>query len=515
MPETTATQQLDGTATEVLPRFTYAFARDKGLIVLARDKAGYIVGEKAVGEQTEEGVWARLEARRFLGQPVRLEKLPDDIFERRLSEIYSVEGISTDDLGATGDEDLSSLAEGLPKTADLLDSEDDAPVIRLINALIAEAVKTKASDIHIEPYEKEVSVRLRIDGVLREVLNLPARMTPVLTSRVKVMARLDIAEKRIPQDGRISISLGTRAVDVRISTLPSRFGERVVMRLLDKEQAKLDLDTLGMSSALLERFKSILQRPNGIILVTGPTGSGKTTTLYGGLSLLNDPSRNILTVEDPVEYALDGVGQTQVNTKVGMTFAAGLRAILRQDPDIVMVGEIRDVETAQIAVQASLTGHLVLSTVHTNSAVGAMTRLRDMGVEAFLLSSTLAGVMAQRLLRQLCPACKVPYNADAAQLQLLGAKPGEAITLYKPTGCGRCNHTGYEGRVGVYELVVADETLKKMIHQDASEQELSAHAFRNAETLLENGFAHARNGVTSIEEVLRVLQKDRTEDASS
>ena len=501
--------------TAVLPRFSYAFARDKGLLVLERNENGVTVGCREDLAQSPENLWARIEARRFVGAPIALELLPADVFERRLSEIYSVDGISTDDLGSADDEDLTSLAEGLPKTADLLESEDDAPVIRLINALIAEAVKTKASDIHIEPYEKEVSVRLRIDGVLREILNLPSRMTPVLTSRVKVMARLDIAEKRVPQDGRISLAMGGKTVDVRISTLPSRFGERVVMRLLDKEQAQLDLDTLGMSPDVLERFKKLLYKPNGVILVTGPTGSGKTTTLYGGLTLLNDPGRNILTVEDPVEYALDGISQTQVNSKVGMTFAAGLRAILRQDPEIIMVGEIRDVETAQIAVQSSLTGHLVLSTVHTNSAVGAVTRLRDMGVESFLLSSTLAGVMAQRLVRRLCPACKESHPASTVEKQLLQAPASEELTIYRPVGCGRCNQTGFEGRIGIYELVVVDDGLKKLIHDDAGEQALSAYAFRNSQTLAENGFAHVRHGETAIEEVLRVVQQEAADEEAS
>jgi len=507
-----ATEEQPAETVPALPRFSYAFAKERGLVVFGAEEGVAVIGRHRK-QGAENDPWALIEARRFLGMPLRVEDVPAAVFERRLSEIYSVEGISSEEFQGGGEDDLTSLAEGLPKTADLLESEDDAPVIRLINALIAEAVKTKASDIHIEPYEKEVSVRLRIDGVLREVLNLPARMTPVLTSRVKVMARLDIAEKRVPQDGRISLAMGGKTVDVRISTLPSRFGERVVMRLLDKEQAQLDLDMLGMGEKTLARFKQLLKRPNGVILVTGPTGSGKTTTLYGGLALLNDPSRNILTVEDPVEYALDGIGQTQVNSKVGMTFAAGLRAILRQDPDVVMVGEIRDVETAQIAVQASLTGHLVLSTVHTNSAVGAVTRLRDMGVEPFLLSSTIAGVMAQRLVRRLCPACAKPHEADAAEKRLIGATPDEAITLYTPVGCGRCNHTGYEGRLGLYELVVSDDALKKLIHDDASEQALAAHAFKSAETLAESGWSHVRAGRTSIEEVLRVVQQAE-DDAS-
>ncbi|MEE9328973.1 MAG: type II secretion system ATPase GspE [Parvularculaceae bacterium] len=494
-------------------RVNYAFAKEHGLIILSPplpntpDAPGVpgVIGRRGTGHVSP---WALVEARRVAGGPVDIETLPEDVFERRLSEIYSVDGIASAEIATTEDEDLSALAEGLPKTADLLESENDAPVIRLINALIAEAVKTKASDIHIEPYEKALSVRLRIDGVLREILSLPARMTPVLTSRVKVMSRLDIAEKRVPQDGRISLSLGARTVDVRVSTLPSRFGERVVMRLLDKEQAKLDLDTLGMPRATLERFKKLLAQPNGIILVTGPTGSGKTTTLYGGLTLLNNPGTNILTVEDPVEYALDGIGQTQVNAKVGMTFAAGLRAILRQDPDIVMVGEIRDVETAQIAVQASLTGHLVLSTVHTNSAVGAVTRLRDMGVEPFLLSSTLAGVMAQRLVRRLCPSCKTPHRADPAEKKLLGLAGSEEISIFQPKGCGRCNETGYEGRIGIYELILADGTLKQLIHDSAGEQALADHAFAKTDSLADCGFGHVLEGTTSLEEVLRVVQQE-------
>ncbi|PQA86807.1 type II secretion system ATPase GspE [Hyphococcus luteus] len=488
-----------------MARLAYAFAKERGLLVLDGEAEPVLLGARGKAPDP----WAVIEARRAVGAPVAVDLMPADVFERRLSEIYSVEGISTADLDLDGDEgDLASLAEGLPKTADLLDSENDAPVIRLINALIAEAVKVKASDIHIEPYEKALSVRLRIDGVLREVLSLPARMTPVLTSRVKVMARLDIAERRVPQDGRISIALGGKTVDVRVSTLPARFGERVVMRILDKDEARLDLDGLGMPAEILARFKQALARPNGIILVTGPTGSGKTTTLYGALTLLNEPERNILTVEDPVEYAIEGVGQTQINPKVGMTFATGLRAILRQDPDIVMVGEIRDVETAEIAVQASLTGHLVLSTVHTNSAVGAITRLRDMGVEPFLLSSTLAAVMAQRLVRRLCPSCKEAYEPDAAERKMAGLRDGEAATLYRPVGCGRCNNTGYEGRIGVYELIVIDEKLKRFIHDGAGEQDIAAYAFAHADTLTQSGLRHVRSGLTSIEEVLRVVRQE-------
>lgn len=481
-------------------RLTYAFAKERGLIVLDAEARPAVIGARGKPDP-----WAVIEARRVVNAPIRIDEMPPEAFERRLSEVYSVDGIRADDFSMEGDEgDLASLAEGLPQTADLLDAQDDAPVIRLINALIAEAVRTKASDIHVEPYEKTLSVRLRVDGVLREVLSFPSRMTPVIVSRIKVMARLDIAEKRVPQDGRISIALGGKTVDVRVSTLPARFGERVVMRILDKEAARLDLDALGMPAETTARFKQALAQPNGIILVTGPTGSGKTTTLYAALTLLNDPGRNILTVEDPVEYAIDGIGQTQINPKVGMTFATGLRAILRQDPDIVMVGEIRDVDTAEIAIQAALTGHLVLSTVHTNSAVGAITRLKDMGVEPFLLSSTVTAVLAQRLVRRLCPSCKETYKPDEAERALLGAGPDTLI--YRPSGCGRCGHTGYEGRVGTYELIVADDTLRRMIHDGADEQDLSAHAFRRAETLAQSGFAHVLAGVTSLEEVLRVVR---------
>ena len=485
-------------------KLTYAFAKERGLIVLDAGARPVVIGARG-----RPDAWAIVEARRVVDQPIVIDEMPADAFERRLSEIYSVDAIRADDFTLAGDEaDLVSLAEGLPKTADLLDSQNDAPVIRLINALIAEAVKVKASDIHIEPYEKSLSVRLRIDGVLREILALPPRMIPVIVSRVKVMARLDIAEKRVPQDGRISIALGGKSVDVRVSTLPARFGERVVLRILDKDEARLDLDALGMPAEAIARFKQALGRPNGIILVTGPTGSGKTTTLYGALTLLNDPSRNILTVEDPVEYAIDGIGQTQINPKVGMTFATGLRAILRQDPDIVMVGEIRDVETAEIAIQAALTGHLVLSTVHTNSAVGAVTRLRDMGAEPFLLSSTIAAVLAQRLVRRLCPTCKEPYEPDDAERALLGLRAGDDVRLYRPVGCGRCANSGYEGRIGVYELIVSDERLRTLIHDDASEQEIAAHAFRRADTLAQCGFAHVLAGVTSLAEALRVVRQE-------
>ena len=408
------------------PSLSYSFARLHGVVV-TEGEGGVPVLAHRPGVARE----ALLEARRVFGRPIRPSSMSAEAFSGLIAKTYAQSDLSRSADAAIGDpEDLSQLASGLPKTSDLLDDADDAPVIRLINGILQEAIRSRASDIHVEPYEERLSVRFRIDGSLTEKLSLPARLAPVLVSRVKVMARLDIANKRIPQDGRFSFNLGERQIDVRVSTLPARHGERLVMRILEKNSQGIALSELGMDKTMLEDFQSMLARPNGIILVTGPTGSGKTTSLYGALSQLNDGSRNVLTVEDPIEYALDGIGQTQVNDKVGMSFAAGLRAILRQDPDVVMVGEIRDPETAEIAVQAALTGHLVLSTVHTNSAIAAIARLRDMGVEPFLLSSTVTALVAQRLVRRLCENCKQPYEPTASECAELGVKPG--ATFYKP-----------------------------------------------------------------------------------
>ena len=365
------------------------------------------------------------------------------------------------------------------------------------------------SDIHIEPYETGLVVRMRIDGVLRETLRMPAHVASVVVSRVKVMARLDIAERRVPQDGRMGLTLGGKLLDVRVSTLPSRAGERVVLRILDKDNAGIDLPALGLSPAMFRLLNETLAEPNGIVLVTGPTGSGKTTTLYAALRLLNDGSRNILTVEDPVEYAVDGVGQTQVNPKVGLTFAAGLRAILRQDPDTVMVGEIRDRETAEIAVQASLTGHLVLSTVHTNDAAGAITRMRDMRVEPFLLASTLRAVIAQRLVRRLCPTCRRPVRAGDTAAPLLGIDP-EAV-VFQAAGCDQCGQSGYKGRVGVFEAIRVDETVRRLINEGGDEQAIAAHAFARGETLGSAARRMVEEGVTTPEEAVRVSRRDATD----
>jgi len=487
--------------TLINPTLPYGFAKRHGVILL---DAGEIA---VIGLREGADPMALVETRRVLGRTLRIERLGQAAFDRQLSEVYAGDHLNAadgDDLDMPAG--LEGLIDDIPAAADLLDTADDAPVIRLINGVIAEAVRTGASDIHLEPYETALIVRMRIDGVLREALSLSPRITPLLVSRIKVMARLDIAEKRIPQDGRIPLALGGKTLDVRVSTLPSRAGERVVLRILDKDQAGLGLDQLGMSPDAHDAFRMALREPNGIILVTGPTGSGKTTSLYAGLALLNDATRNILTVEDPVEYAIDGVGQTQVNPKVGMTFAAGLRAILRQDPDVVMVGEIRDVETASIAVQASLTGHLVLSTVHTNDAAGAVTRLRDMGVEPFLLASTLRLIMAQRLVRRLCSHCRAPEPADKATAKLAGIKVGQ--TVWRPHGCGHCNATGYVGRVGLYEVIRVDDPIRRLIAAGADEDAVNAAAFKDGQTLTQRARALVLDGTTSVEEAVRITRQE-------
>ncbi len=449
------------------------------------------------------------EIRRYSDLSLELTKIPNEEFEQILQKTYE-EGSNKmsmmEDLG--DDLDLSAVADTLPEPADLLESDDDAPIIRLINAILTEAIKENASDIHIEPYEHKLVVRFRVDGVLREVLQPQRVMAPLIVSRIKVMAALDISEKRLPQDGRIALRIAGRAVDVRVSTLPSGHGERIVLRLLDKQAGNLSLEQLGMPNTTRDLIDDMIHKPHGIILVTGPTGSGKSTTLYACLTRLNTKDRSILTIEDPVEYDLEGIGQTQVNSKIDMSFAKGLRAILRQDPDVVMIGEIRDLETAQIAVQASLTGHLVLSSLHTNTAVGAIARLRDMGIEPFLVSSSLLGVAAQRLVRMLCPHCKYSYEASKKDCEELGIPSDNPPTLYKPAGCPECNYQGYKGRGGIYELVVIDEEMRNLIHSCASEQDLDRHARTQTFSIRREGAARVLAGETSLEEILRVTRED-------
>ena len=483
---------------ELLP---YRLARQSG-IALVPDANGVhlLLRETADPDQLQEVL-------RVHGVPSACQRLDTAAFERELGRLYQAGESATAGLieGIAEQVDLAGLMSELPRIEDLLESENEAPVIRLINGLLAEALRLKASDIHIETFEQQLLVRLRVDGQLREVLAPPRALSAMLVSRIKVMARLDIAEKRQPQDGRISLRAGGREVDIRVSTLPGIHGERVVMRVLDKQASLLDLANLGMPAEVERRLRACLTQPNGIILNTGPTGSGKTTTLYAGLNALSDGSRNILTVEDPVEYAIAGIGQTAINPRAGLTFASGLRAILRQDPDVIMVGEIRDVETAQIAVQASLTGHLVLSTLHTNSAVGAVTRLRDMGVEAFLIASSLKGVLAQRLVRRLCECARPRPLLEAERALLTGM---EALAqLHEPVGCEACGHSGYRGRLGLYEFIELDAGLIGLLYAGASEVQMEEYLATRRQSLAGAAIERLRLGQTSLAEVLRAVQR--------
>jgi general secretion pathway protein E len=471
--------------TNLLP---YAFARDH--VVLARsngDPAQSV--EVLVSNATVPAAIAEV-SRRF-GR-IALRRVERSELEEAIANAYATAGGDASQMvdEFDADLDLTKLLQDVPAIEDLLESSDDAPVIRMINALLTQSLREGASDIHIEPFEQTSVVRFRIDGALRDVVRPKKAIHASLISRIKIMSQLDIAEKRLPQDGRITLRVGGKPVDVRVSTLPTGHGERAVLRLLDKEAGRLDLGHLGMSNDLLPQFDKLINQPHGIVLVTGPTGSGKTTTLYAALSRLNSNTTNIMTVEDPIEYDLPGIGQTQVNARIDMTFAKALRAILRQDPDVIMIGEIRDLETAQIAVQASLTGHLVLATLHTNDAASAVTRLLDMGIEPFLLSSSLLGVMAQRLVRKLCVHCK---KQDGGH--------------WHAVGCERCGHTGYHGRVGVYELLETDEAIRSQIHNRAAEAEIRDAAMKTGmKTMREDGERWLREGVTTQAELLRVTK---------
>ena len=484
--------------TRLLP---YLFARNHNILLEDKPEGMLPVCREALPDLD-----ILMELRRFTRRPLLPPEILDqEDFQTRLTELYQHGSSDAEQAVADldSDSDLSRLADEIPDTTDLMEGENDAPVVRLINAVLSQAVREQASDIHIETFEENVSVRFRVDGVLREVLSPSRRLAPLLVSRLKVMAKLDIAEKRIPQDGRISVRIAGHTVDIRLSTIPSAHGERVVLRLLDTESGRLSVAQLQMSDITSQRFQNALHAPHGIILVTGPTGSGKTTTLYAGLTDINEATRNIMTIEDPVEYMLEGIAQTQVNTKVDMTFARGLRAILRQDPDVVMIGEIRDVETAEIAVQASLTGHLVLSTLHTNTAIGAVTRLQDMGVESFLLSSSLLAMMAQRLVRKLCPSCREPYEPSDLEHQRLGLE--EDAVIYRAKGCDECNQLGYRGRIGIYELVEVNDELRDMIHKGTGEQEMTQIARQHSDSILQDGRRRLLNGETTFEELLRVI----------
>ena len=446
---------------------SYKYCKDNQVLF---EKEGSLLSIKCT-EDTKISAISYLQ--KYFDLPLNVSKISFQDFNKALSESFTNNASSSEDLIQGVDEniDLDSLVSNLPKTEDLLDDSNEAPVIRLINAILSEAIKDGASDIHIEPYEENLAIRFRVDGILKEKLNPNSRIAPLLNARIKVMSNLDIAERRMPQDGRMSLKLGEKWIDIRVSTLPSSFGERLVLRLLDKADASLDLRELGMSDEMTKDYLDQLKSTSGIILVTGPTGSGKTTTLYSGLNYLNDQTRNILTVEDPIEYALEGIGQTQVNNKVGLSFAKGLRAILRQDPDVVMVGEIRDKETAETAIQASLTGHLVLSTIHTNDAVGAITRLVDMGVEPYLLASSVKMVIAQRLVRKI---------SDEQKLS---------------------------GRIGIFEMIKIDNDIKKLINENIDEDSIRNNAFKKYISLTKDGESKVKQGITSDIELKRVLKE--------
>ena len=404
-------------------------------------------------------------------------------------------------------EESHHLFTELEEGGDLLDETSEAPIIKLVNHVFGQAVKSQASDIHIEPYQQHLQVRFRLDGVLHNVLSPPRRLHAAIVSRIKVMARLDIAEKRLPQDGRMEVKIGERLVDVRVSCLPTAFGERVVLRLLEKSGKLLSLEEVGLTSAALAEMKKLLQLSHGIILVTGPTGSGKTTTLYAALSYINSPDRNILTIEDPIEYQLDGIGQMQVNPKINLTFASGLRSMVRQDPDVILVGEIRDRETADIAIHAALTGHLVFSTLHTNDAASAVTRLIDMDIEPFLVSSAVQAIIAQRLVRVLCPHCKEPYEPEEAQWTELGLEKDTLGPIFRAKGCEKCLETGYRGRTGIYEFLRMTESIKGLVLQTSDANQISRAARKEGMvSLREDGIQKVTEGKTTISEVLRVTQ---------
>jgi general secretion pathway protein E len=447
--------------------------------------------------------------RLLLKAPVQVIATPPAMVQRWINKIYEQMTDTTEQaISDLSEENLTSLSQQLPETADLLDTDDEAPIIRLMNSVLFEASKQRASDIHFEPFENEMTVRYRIDGMLYNILTVPKNFQSSLTSRIKIMAGMNIAEKRLPQDGRISIRIGGREVDIRVSDVPTAHGERLVLRLLDKTTLVLTLEDIGFSPEGLAIFSRLVTRTHGIILVTGPTGSGKSTTLYASLQKINSPEKNIITIEDPIEYQIKGVGQIQVNPKIDLTFANGLRSILRQDPDVIMVGEIRDVETAAIAIHASLTGHLVFSTLHTNDSAGAVTRLLDMGIEPFLVSSSVLAIVAQRLIRVLCQACKTPYDPTEDEAGKLGIKK-TGSPFYRGKGCPACMNTGFHGRMGIYEILLVDDEVRGLVLAKVDANQIKAKAMsKGMLTLREEGVRKILEGMTTTEEVLRVTHDE-------
>jgi general secretion pathway protein E len=496
-------EQLKFSPNKYSRRIPYTYARSNKVCIYAAD-AEFV----HIATSVNLNPLVITEIKRKVNQPLKIERIEEKLFDSIIAEAYSSANAAAvvDDI--QDDIDISDLMQNLQKTEDLLESENDAPVIKIINAFLTQAVKEDASDVHLDAYEHTSLVRFRRDGVLHKIIDVNRGLHAALVSRIKIMAQLDIAEKRLPQDGRIALRLAGREVDLRVSTIPTGHGERIVMRLLDKNKERLQLETLGMASDTLAKIDKLISRPHGIFLVTGPTGSGKSTTLYAALARIDSNALNIMTVEDPVEYDITGISQTQVNAKIDMTFARALRSILRQDPDVVMIGEIRDLETAEIAVQSSLTGHLVLATLHTNSASSTVTRMIDMGVESFLLSSTLIGILAQRLIRLLCPRCKEENTSMDAETRAHYEIPDD-IKIYKAVGCDYCSGTGYKGRTGIHELLVVDEEVQRLIHTNMSEIEIEKYAIKKLgmRTLRMDGLRWLRDGKTTIEEIISITKE--------
>ena len=491
----------------LMQRVPLAFARQHQLVpVRMQDGVALVAVSKALDLQPLDDVSLLLEA------PVEPVLSREREIMDALNRFYDTGSQTADKvIQNLDDETLGRLAHDLEAPQDILDQEAEAPIIQLVNLILSQAVRDRASDIHIEPFERTLKVRYRIDGVLHEVLSPPKVLQPRITSRLKVMADLNIAETRLPQDGRIAVRVRNREIDIRVSVVPTAFGERLVLRLLDKSGALFQLEEIGLSPDLLPAYTRLIHRSNGIILVTGPTGSGKSTTLYASLQRINSSQLNIITIEDPIEYQIQGVGQIHVNPRIDLTFANGLRSILRQDPDVIMVGEIRDRETAEIAIQASLTGHLVLSTLHTNDAASAVTRLLDMGIEPFLISSSVLAMVAQRLVRVLCPECREPGRPEGETLRELGLEPGgndvRSGEWFLSRGCDGCRGTGYRGRTGVYELMTIDDPVRRLIMDRANASMLrSAAVQRGMRSLLQDGARKVLEGRTTAEEVLRVTQ---------
>jgi general secretion pathway protein E len=493
---------------ELLARLPMQFARRNAVLPLHRD------GHELVVAIADPHALGPLDDLRVLyEQPVRPLVVPADALADAINRSYDLaSGSAAELMGDLDEERLDLIATELEEPRDLLEANDEAPIIRLVNSLLFQAVKDRASDIHIEPFERALTVRFRIDGILYDVISPPKRFQPIIISRVKIMAGLNIAEKRLPQDGRLRTKVAGKDIDVRVSVVPTAFGERVVLRLLDRSSTLLGLEELGLTGRNLGLVERLVRQSHGIVLVTGPTGSGKTTTLYAALSTINSSERNIITIEDPIEYQLDGVGQMQVNPKIDLTFASGLRSILRQDPDVIMVGEIRDGETAEIAIQAALTGHLVFSTLHTNDSASAVTRLVEMGTEPFLVSSSVIAVMAQRLVRRVCEGCRRALHPTAEALAEIGLTPGTVAgrTLWSSgAGCTACKQTGYRGRTGIHELLVVDDDIRALIMKSTDAAAIRRTATADGmPTLRQDGASKVLAGDTTIEEVLRVTQDD-------